>query len=219
MKIKGAIFDFDGTLVDSMEMWHDWNGAVLTAILKMCKEPPEDDLEEVARPMSLMQFAEYIHERYGAGNSPEEICERVNSVIRVQYETVIPLKPGVEEFLEWMSKKGIKMCVATATDKTIVKNYLKQHGIERYFEEVFSCPEYKTSKDRPFIYEIALDYLGTKKEETVVFEDAYHCIKTAKDDGFRVIGVEDVVEECNREKIKNTVDFYAVDIRDAEKYL
>ena len=219
MKIRGAIFDFDGTLVDSMEMWHDWNGTVLTEILQMCKEPPEDDLEEVARPMSLRQFAEYIHERYGAGNSPDDVCERVNNVTRIQYETAIQLKPGVEEFLDWMANKGIKMCVATATDKTIVKNYLKQHGIMKYFGEIFTCPDYHTSKDRPLLYEIALEYLGTKKEDTVVFEDAYHCIKTAKDDGFYVIGVEDSIEECNKEKIKKLADFYAVDIRDAEKYL
>lgn len=189
--LKGAIFDFDGTLFDSMFIW-DTAGEVY---LQSIGIEPMEDLQTVLKPMSLLQSATYIREKYVIPLTVEEIMNGINLTVEDFYfHTVLP-KKGVITFLEQMKAQGIKMCVATATDRYQVEAALKRCGMELFFFEIFSCTDVGHGKDEPIIFQRAMEHLGTTKANTVVFEDAYYAAKTAKADGFITVAVFDSYEK------------------------
>ena len=185
--LKGAIFDFDGTLFDSMFIW-DTAGEVY---LRSIGTEPEEDLQKVLKPMSLIQSAIYIREKYAVELTVEEIMNGINRTVEDFYFHTVQPKEGVAAFLEQMKKQGVKMCIATATDRYQVEAALKRCGMESFFSEIFTCTDVGHGKDEPIIFQKALEYLGTPKANTVVFEDAYHAAKAAKDDGFITVAVYD----------------------------
>ena len=185
--LKGAIFDFDGTLFDSMFIW-DTAGEVY---LRSVGIEPREDLRKVLKPMSLLQSAQYIRECYQIPLTVEEIMDGVNRTVEGFYFHTVQPKEGVITFLEQMKVQEIKMCIATATDRYQVKSALKRCGMESFFSEIFTCTDVGHGKDEPIIFQNAMEYLGTTKANTVVFEDAYHAAKTAKADGFITVAVYD----------------------------
>ena len=204
--IKGAIFDFDGTLVDSMFIWDTFGEDYLRTLGK----EPKENLTETFKTFTLEQAAEYYREHYGVSLSVGEIVDGVNEMVSEIYRTKVVLKNGVLEFLRDLRSKGVKMCVATVTDRPIVEDVLKKLGIRDFFTKIFTCAEVGHNKETPHIYRAALQVLGTSKEETVVFEDALHALITAKKDGFKVAAVYDRHEE-KQEKVKEIADIYIED--------
>ena len=188
--LKGAIFDFDGTLFDSMFIW-DTAGEVY---LRSIGIEPREDLQKVLKPMSLLQSAQYIRECYQIPLTVEEIMDGVNRTVEGFYFHTVQPKEGVVAFLEQMKKQGVRMCIATATDRYQVEAALKRCGMESFFSEIFTCTDVGHGKDEPIIFQKAMDYLGTTRANTVVFEDAYYAAKTAKDDGFITVAIFDSYE-------------------------
>ena len=209
--IKGAIFDFDGTLVDSMFIWDTFGEDYLRTLGK----EPKENLTEVFKTFTLEQAAEYYRKNYGVTLSVEEIVDGVNDMVAEIYRTKVTLKSGVLEFLRDLQSKGVKMCVATVTDRPIVEDVLCNLGIRDFFTEIFTCAEVGYNKETPHIYRVALEALGAKKDETVVFEDALHALITAKKDGFRVAAVYDR-HERNQTQMKENGDYYITDFKTAQ---
>ncbi len=207
MKIRGAIFDMDGTLIDSMYVWEDIGSRYLVFL---GIEPP-DDLNQTIANMSMQQVSDYFTEAFGINKSPRQISDEINALIEPIYENEVRTKKGVAPLLEKLSSMGVKMCVATATDRHIVEAVLKHNDIRHYFSEIFTCTGVGAGKDTPVIYESALEFLGTERSETPVFEDALYAIKTAKAAGFPVIGIYDSYSACVQEEIKALSDYYVVD--------
>lgn len=207
MKISGAIFDMDGTLTDSMFVWEEIGKRYLIS----CGISPRDDLWNIIKDMSMPQVAEYFVTEYGLKKSENEIKDGVYSLIEPMYRDEVLPKVGVNEVLREFRDKGIKMCVASATDKDVVEMVLRKNHLLDYFCGVFTCGSVNASKEKPVIYERALEHLGTPKEETYVFEDALYALKTAKNAGFKVVGVFDpsAINESN--EIKELSDFYISD--------
>ena len=131
------------------------------------------------------------------------------------YRTKVALKSGVLEFLRDLQSKGVKMCVATVTDRAIVEDVLNRLGIRDFFVEILTCAEVGCNKETPHIYRAALEVLGTKKDETVVFEDALHALITAKKDGFKVAAVYDR-HERNQTQMKENGDYYITNYETAK---
>lgn len=204
MKISGAIFDLDGTLLDSMQIWDNIGGEYLKSI----NIEPCDDLREVLRPMSLLQAAEYFRSDYGVDASSQEIMDTINDMIEHFYYDIVLPKDGVLGFLEALKQKDIKMCVATATDRHLVEAALKRNGLLSYFEKIFTCTELCVGKDRPDIFLRALNALGTKLEETYIFEDALFAIRTAKSAGFPIIAIYDATAKEQQNEIRELADIY-----------
>ena len=193
--LKGAIFDFDGTLFDSMFIW-DTAGEMY---LRSIGIEPREDLQKVLKTMSLLQSATYIREKYRVSLTIEEIMDGINRTVEDFYFHTVQPKEGVVAFLEQMKAQGIKMCIATATDRYQVEAALKRCGMESFFYEIFTCTDVGHGKDEPIIFQKALEHLGTTKANTVVFEDAYHAAKTAKADGFITVAVFDFHESKQAE--------------------
>ena len=207
--IQGIIFDFDGTLFDSMFIW---DTAGETYLRSIGKEPAED-LQSVLKPMSLYQSAAYLKERYDIPLSVEEIMDGINRTVQGFYlDTVMP-KPGVVELLEELSCRGMRMCIATATDRCQVEAALVRCGMRHFFSAIFTCTEVGSGKDEPLIFRRAMEHLGTNRSNTLVVEDAWHAVRTAKEDGFLVAAVYDACERMQR-SIREAADVYLTDNSD-----
>ena len=196
--LKGLIFDFDGTLFDSMFIW-DTAGEVY---LRSIGKEPEADLQKVLKPMSLLQSAQYIREKYDIPLSVEEIMDGVNRTVEGFYFHTVEPKPGVIDFLEELYRRNIKMCIATATDRYQVEAALQRCKMRHFFSEIFTCTEVGSGKDRPDIFRKAMEHLQTDRSNTAVVEDAYHAAHTAKQDGFLVVGVYDSHEGRQQELLQ-----------------
>lgn len=206
--IKGAIFDLDGTVLDSMFIWE----TVGEDYLHLLGKEPKEHLAETFKTFTLTQAAEYYRNNYGIKLSIEEIVEGINNMVAETYRTKVNLKAGVGDFLKRLQRAGVKMCVATVTDRPIVEEVLKLLGVRDFFSEIFTCADVGYNKETPEIYRQALKHLGIPKSETVVFEDVLHAIETAKNDGFKVVAVYDS-HEPRQEEMKEISDYYLSDFR------
>jgi HAD superfamily hydrolase (TIGR01509 family) len=207
--IKGAIFDCDGTLLDSMQMWVRAEAEYLQSLRLM----PRPDLTKAVRPLSSLEAADYLKTEYSIHKSVEQINADRNRMLEDYYFNKATLKDGVLSVLESLSVHGVKMCIATATDKYLIEAGLRRCGILGYFGRIFTCSEEKTSKTSPDIYIRAAAFLETDISETIVFEDALHAIKSAKKAGFPVAAVYDLAEEDNQGEIKGICDYYYDSLR------
>ena len=211
--LKGAIFDLDGTILDSMFIWDTIGEDYLRSLGK----EPKENLKETFKAFTLEQAAKYYRENYGVVLSVNEIVGGVNKMVELYYAETVKLKPGIEVFLEKLKAKGVKMCIATVTDKPLVETALNRLGIRNYFTEIFTCALVGHSKEEPHIYREAQKHLNTEKGETVIFEDTLHALKTAKADGFVTVGVFDIHEE-NQEELERLADCYIENYSDFEKF-
>ena len=207
--IKGAIFDLDGTLLDSMFIWDTIGEEYLRSLGK----EPHEDLKETFMTLTLEEAAEYYREHYGVTLSVKEIVDGVNAMVEQTYRTKVTLKPGISEYLAWLKENGVRMCVATVTDRYLVEETLERLGVRHYFSEIFTCAEVGFGKDKPVIYQKALEHLGTAKDETYVFEDMLFALNTAKTDGFPTVGVYDR-HEVHQDELKGLADYYIFDFTD-----
>lgn len=213
MKIKCAIFDFDGTLFDSMFIWD----TVGELYLRSLGKAPKPSMREDVRALSLYQSACYFQREYGLALSVEEIMAGINQTIEHFYIHEVLPKPGVVDFLEGMKKAGIPMCIATASDRYQIEAALGRCGMEGYFAAIFTCSEVGHGKDEPVIFQKAMEAFGSDRSTCVVFEDAIHAIQTAKADGFAVVAVFDRSEKRQRE-IHALADCYLENFEQAEAF-
>lgn len=213
MKIKCAIFDFDGTLFDSMFLWD----SVGEIYLRSLGKEPKPSMREDVRALSLYQSACYFKKEYDLLLSVEDIIAGINKTIEHFYIHEVLPKPGVVDFLKQMKKTEIAMCIATASDRYQIEAALSRCGMEHYFDAIFTCSEVGHGKDEPVIFQKAMEYFGSGRSATVVFEDAIHAVQTAKADGFAVVAVFDNSEKRQSE-IRDLADCYIADFEHTEEF-
>ncbi len=212
--IQGAIFDLDGTILDSMFIWNDIGYKFLE--MKNIQVPPGADKQFTQ--MSLQQAAEYYIAHFDNTATIESIINDINMLVEGFYFNEVLKKNDIQEFLEYLKERGVKMCVATATDKYMVEKALERNGLLHYFSEIFTCNGVGAGKDTPVIYDRALEHLGTPKENTFVFEDAFYAIKTANAAGYNVVGIKDVSEPEDVETIKQHCKIFINEYSEIYKY-
>lgn len=209
--IQGAIFDADGTLLDSMGMW-DTVGVRYLRSLGIEATP---GLRDILFPMSLADCAVYLKKQYQLSFTTQEIEDGINRTIYDFYRDEVKLKPGAKEFLMASKAHGIALTLATATDRTAILKGLERTGLLPLFDAVITCGELGVDKRTPAVYDAARDRMGTKTEETWVFEDAVHAAKTAFAAGYRVAGVADAysdqetLRQYSHQYLKDLTDFSA----------
>lgn len=213
MSLKCCIFDFDGTLFDSMFIWDQAGELYLRGLGKTPLPSTAEDL----RTMSLRQAAQYFQTTYALPFPVEEIMEGINRTVEAFYFHDALPKPGVTALLEQLRQAGVAMGIATATDRYQIEAALRRCGLEHYFDAIFTCSEVGHGKERPEIYRMALEHLGADRGSCVVFEDALHAVKTAKADGFPVVAVYDV-SEPRQDQLLALADCYLADFSHPEAF-
>ncbi|MBQ3639361.1 MAG: HAD family phosphatase [Clostridia bacterium] len=191
MQIKGAIFDMDGTLVDSLGFWENIWARIGARYLGDPEYKGTPELTKRFRTTTVPQCAEIFHREYGYGESSREIARFLTDSFTALYRTKAVLKPGCLEFLEALKARGVKMCLASASNPEMVGASIEHCGIGRFFSEIFFCDSFGAGKDRPDVFLAAWKHLGTPMEETWVFEDSAVALATAQKAGFRTVGIFD----------------------------
>lgn len=203
MNITGAIFDFDGTLFDSMPIWKGIKYKFFDKIgLNLTKED-----EEAFRGLYLRDSLILAKERFNLKESYEELLSQFFDYIKERYLAEAEPKNDIIEFLEKLKSKGVKMGIATATGEPALEAVLEKYGMLGYFSAIYSTYTVGVSKREPKVYDVVLEKIGTAKETTWVFEDALYAAKTAKANGYNVVGIYDKSEE-NADELKQLADIY-----------
>ena len=203
INITGAIFDFDGTLFDSM---HVWKGYKDNFFNYLGIELTEDD-KEAFKGLFLRETFLLAIQRFNLKQSYEELLSELFEYIKSRYMVETEPKNDIKEFLEKLKSKGVKMGIATATGEPALEAVMKKYDMLHYFSPIYSTYTVGASKTEPKVYDVVLGELGTDKETTWVFEDALYAAKTAKANGYNVVGIYDR-SEPNQEELKEIVDIY-----------
>ncbi|MBE6032641.1 MAG: HAD family phosphatase [Clostridiales bacterium] len=202
--MKGAIFDMDGTLTDSMPLWKNIGHAYLVSQ----GITPKEDLFSALKTLTLEESAAYFQKEYGINKTVPEILAGANDLLRDAYGHTVPLKPGAKDLLKKMKQHGIPMCIATATDQELAEMALRRLGVIDYFQFILTCRTGEMSKRKPYIFYELPKMLGTDPEGTWVFEDALHAAKSAKTAGLNVLAVYDASSKRNEEELRELADVY-----------
>lgn len=203
-QMAGAIFDFDGTLVDSMNIWVH----MASNYLKSIGVTPSKNVDTQVFRLSLVDAARYLVDTYHLGIPEAQVHHALNQGVEDAYFNQLELKPSVPELLAYLHENGVKMCIATASDRYLVEAAVKRIGLDQFISKIFTCTEQNVTKSTPHIYQIAMEYLGTNRKNTMVFEDSFHAICSAKKDGFVVAGIYDETEKENIAQIKEVADYF-----------
>ena len=198
-----AIFDIDGTLLDSMELWRNLGREYLES--KGITENLDDVLEEI-RPMTMGESAALFAKRFALGKSPEAVADEMNSIMHTHYCNDIPLKPGAKKHLEKLRLAGVRLCVASVIEEHLMEASLMRLGVRSYFEFIISCESIGASKREPDIYLEAARRFGASPGDIAVYEDALYAIETAKKAGFYVVAVYDKAAKIHWDQIRRLAD-------------
>lgn len=212
MAIRGAIFDMDGTLTDSMHLWIEIGRRYLEGLgYEVSAEQNEAMTHMLLEPMSV-----YMQEQFGLQKSQEQIIAEINKLVEPGYFQDVQLKPHVRDFLEALKARGVRMVVATATDRHLTEACLSRNGIDSYFEAVFTCGEEHCNKKTSHIYDKARAHLGTAPEETWIFEDTFVSLLGAKASGCHTLAVHDIWAEKKTERIRALAEQYVENMGDID---
>lgn len=185
---KAAIFDLDGTLLDSMGVWDQVD---IDFLAKRGIEVPADYMGKVAA-MQFRQIAEYTIARFGLPDTPEALMQEWDDMARVAYSTVVEAKPHAVEYLSYLKRSGAKLAVATSLPPALREPAMKHVGIFDYFDQIVSVDDANNvGKDRPDVFLLAAGRLGVVPEQCTVFEDLLVAMRSAKSVGMRVWAIHD----------------------------
>ena len=209
MRFKAAIFDLDGTLLDSMSIWSN----LCHEFLLRHNIDQDIDLDGKLGVISMRNALEYVINEFSLKISLDEAYTETWQIVEEFYHSKAQIKPGIKKILDHLQKNGIPCGVITATETGLVIPALERVGLSGYFKHVFSCSEMQTSKRTPEVFFSMSRLLGASPSETVVFEDALYAALTAKNAGYAVAAVHDISEK-NPLKLQQTADWYCKDWRD-----
>lgn len=212
--IRGAVFDIDGTLLDSMPIWRE----VGNRYLKQNGIPEQEGLSDILFPMSLEEGAEYLRFHFIPEKNAEEIKNDVLRIVESFYREEVPLKKGVKEFLHKLREHGVRMILATTGDENLAMAALQRLEVSGYFENILTCTGLHTTKRESLIYEKAMEMLQCTPSETCVFEDVLHAIISAKNSGAKVAAVADAESQNDWDKICRMSDYAMEDFSDFDRF-
>jgi len=204
--MKTYLFDFDGTLVDSMPVY----ASLMLRLLDENNISYGDDIVKIITPLGFKGTAKYFVEM-GVNLSEEKLIELMNKYAYYEYANNIPAKNNVVNVLKRLKDEGSSLNVLTASPLATLDICLKRIGIYDLFENVWSCDDFNTTKADPEIYKMAAEKIGEKCENILFLDDNFNADKTAKSSGMKVCGVFDKSSEEYVEEMKNLCDFYIYD--------
>ncbi len=205
--MKTYLFDFDGTLVDSMPAYV----GVMMRILDENNIPYDKSIVKIITPLGYIGTAKYYREVMGVKVPEDELVATMHKYAYDEYAYNIPAKSNVIAVLKKLKERGADLNVLTASPHATLDPCLKRLGIFDLFTNVRSCEDFGTTKSDPEIYRMAAEKMGTTVDKVLFLDDNYNADKTAKSAGVMVCGVYDDSSAEYVEDIKNISDYYIYD--------
>ncbi|MBE6970596.1 MAG: HAD family phosphatase [Ruminococcaceae bacterium] len=200
------IFDFDGTLVDSMEIWANLHAKQLTD----AGIPVPENYTQIITPLGNIRAAA-LNISMGVPGTVEEYLDKLNRILLDAYSFRIPLKPHVEETLRAMRNAGHHLHVLTASPHEFLDPCLRNRGVWDLFENVWSIDDFGYPKSETIIYQLTAQQLGVNVEDCIFVDDNLTAISTAKAAGMQTVGIYDKSSDSDKEKMQATADRYVFD--------
>ena len=185
LDMQGAIFDLDGTLFDSMWVW---NQVDLDFLGKRGFEVPDDYTKAIAH-MDAHRTARYTIDRFGLSEDIDDIVNEWFEMAKDKYAYDVICKQGAYEYVEKLHNQGVKIAIATSSDKVLFEKTLERTGLNKFIDAVVMVKEVNKGKSHPDVYLEAARRLGTNPCDTVVYEDILVGILGAKKGGFKTAAV------------------------------
>ncbi len=194
------LFDFDGTLVDSMPCFSE----TMYRVIKDEGLKYPENIIEILTPLGYAGSAKYIIEVLGSKENEDSLVKKMHEYAYDGYANSITLKDGVWDFLHGRKADGYSLNVLTASPHKVLDVCLKRNGVWELFDNVWSCEDFGTTKSDPKIYLSAAEKLGVSVGQVAFFDDNLHAVKTAKEAGAFTIGVYDVSGKAFTSELKST---------------
>ena len=205
-KYNYFIIDYDGTLLNSLDMWAD----IASRYIKSKGLTPEVDLDLIVKKQTNAETAAYMKEKYFNNLEVDEVAKDIDSFIAKEYLS-IKIYEGVTEFLDLLKNNG-KLVLFTATSYPLIEASLKNNNIFNYFEEFYTSTNFDYSKTDGTGFELLKEQNNLDLEKTLVIEDALHALVGAKLKGFNVLGIKTKKNIKDYDTIRKSCDYY-IDIR------
>lgn len=205
--VKAAIFDMDGTIVDSMWIWDE----IDTEYLKRHGLSVPPTLKEDIAHLNFHEVAIYFKKTFNLPYEPHEIEAEWNRMAYEAYCNKVELKPGIKAFLQSLKAKNIKIALATSNNTLLLEACLKANKIYDYFDSITLTSEVSRGKDFPDVYLLSAEKMSVAPENCVVFEDLLAAVKGAKLAGMKVVGVYDKYSQNNHGGMKELADDFIED--------
>ena len=203
--IKGAIFDMDGTLLDSMPVWH----RLTQNYLKQFNVHITDEDFAACEGFSQPEVADYFLARHPElPLTRETMLGGMDALITSRYESIAVPKDGVLDFLERMRRQGVKMAIATLTARRHAEKALLDRDMMQYFEFMLTIEDIGVSKREPDIYLAAAERLGLAPADCLVFEDAPYAGVTAHRAGFQLCGLAEPAYAAGEAELRSVSDVF-----------
>lgn len=212
MSNKLIIFDFDGTIADSMWAWDELGRVTMEEY----GIPIPEEYESVIRTMSVPNFSVYLSGKHPVMGTAEKLMASWHKKMVYNYCNRISLKPGILTFLDYLKEQGDTMYLASATHYKVLMEAVKHFDLEKYFDFIITEEIVGISKRDPKIYQLCMDKAGTTPASTYLFEDANHAVKTAKTLGLNVCGIADYSMRAHVAEVQSYSDLYLEDFSDLE---
>ncbi len=204
IEFKAAIFDIDGTLIDSMGVWekvdHDFLAKRNLAI-------PEGYVKEISA-MSFKEAAQYTIDLFHLNEKVTDIVAEWNNMVHYEYSHNIFMKPYAREYLEYLKRAHIKLGTATSLPKLLYEPVLKNNGVYELFDAFSSTDEVERGKEFPDIFQLAAKKLRVPPSDCIAFDDILEAISAIKAAGIRAYGVYDHYSAHQKEAIQALADGY-----------
>lgn len=210
--MQGAIFDVDGTLLDSMSVW--WE--LLDKFFKEHNASMSDEEAQGYKELTLDESLPVIIDKLGLNLTVDELLEEFKRRMFIEYAENIPAKEGAAAFVRELHEKGIKIALATSGYEALCKAAFTRLGIWDCFNACAFSSEVGVNKSNPDVYLLAAKRIGVPPKECVVFEDIAGGIEGAKKGGFKTCAIYDITNAAETEALKKLADYYIKDWSQAE---
>jgi beta-phosphoglucomutase-like phosphatase (HAD superfamily) len=209
--MRACIFDLDGTLLDSMDVW----GKIDVDFLqKRGFAVPSDYMDSISS-MSFTECAVYTIGRFNLPDSVDGLMREWTDMAAYAYGHTVLMKPFAKEYLSVLRERGLKLAVATSLAAELYEPALRGQGIYDWFQAICNSEEVGCGKSQPDIFLLAAQKLGVLPGDCMVFEDILPAVKSAKNAGMKVCGVYDKAAANDWERIKETADYAIIDWKTA----
>lgn len=213
--MKGAIFDVDGTLLDSMSIWTKADAIYLARHNITATE----ELSRLFFNMTLEKSIAYMHDELNIPDSPATIKHDILKIVEDFYEHEVELKEYMYDIIQALKAKHIPLVIATSNTKSIIEKALSRLNVLDDFVYILTCDEAGVDKTTPAIYLKAAQYTNSSPDQTFVFEDALHGASSAKEGGFKVVGIFDEYSKDYKHELKAIADYYLESEEDYQHFL